>query len=101
MYIMNKSCCKKQQNFLTSKLIIKHINKMIKSLMLINAYYCLILKYHRFNGNQVILTRNPNKWVEIHALSGNVASAAWSGPAGGAEKLGYRSLQHYNFRHYT
>ena len=63
MYIMNKSCCKKQQNFLTSKLIIKHINKMIKSLMLINAYYCLILKYHRFNGNQVILTRNPNKWV--------------------------------------
>ena len=29
------------------------------------------------------------------------ASAAWSGPAGGAENLGYRSLQHYNFRHYT
>ena len=24
-----------------------------------------------------------------------MASAAWSGPAGGAENLGYRSLQHY------
>ena len=68
---------------------------MIKSLMLINAYYCLILKYHRFNGNQVILTRNPNKWVEIHALSGKVASAAWSGPAGGAENLGY-GMRAYN-----
>ena len=46
-------------------------------------------------------TRNPNKWVEIYAISGKVASAAWSGPAGGAENLGYRSLQNYNFRHYT
>ena len=30
-------------------------------------------------------TRNPNKWVEIYAISGKVAAAAWSGPAGGAE----------------
>ena len=28
---------------------------------------------------------------------GHVASAARSGPAGGAENLGYRSLQHYNW----
>ena len=48
------------------------------------------------------LTQNPNKWVEIHALSRNGASAVcWSGPAGGAENLRYRSLQHYNFRQYT
>ena len=49
------------------------------------------------------MNEKPSKWVENHALSGgNGASAAWSGHAGGAENLGYGSLQHYNFwRHYS
>ena len=34
------------------------------------------------------MTRNPNKGVEIYAISGKVASAAWSGPAGGAKIWG-------------
>ena len=35
-------------------------------------------------------------YIRKRALAA-LASAAWSGPAGGAENLGYMSLQHYNW----